>query len=154
MVIACCFGSFLWADFSQSIEEAFFMTINQKLKIDQMRENGQSLQAISEELSISLGTIKSYLSRKSSVLHCSYCRQTIHQQNHRKKKRFCSDRCRMSWWREHCESSDKTIEKICPICKKKFFSYPSKSQIYCSKQCAGKARWTHVSQHHDVSDNG
>ncbi len=132
----------------------YAMTINQKLKIDQMRENGQSLQTISEELNLSLGTIKSYLSRKSSAVRCEYCRQTIHQTNHGKKKRFCSDRCRINWWREHCESSNKAIEKICPICKKAYFSYPSKKQIYCSKKCSGKARWADVSQHNDVSDNG
>ncbi|MCM1530617.1 MAG: hypothetical protein NC093_11580, partial [Alistipes sp.] len=89
------------------------MTIQQKLAIDKMRDNGQSMQVISEELHISLGTIKSYLSRKNSA-HCENCKLTIHQINSGKKKRFCSDRCRISWWRSHCESSGKAIEKICP----------------------------------------
>lgn len=128
------------------------MTIKQKHEIEKMRADGCSLKTISENLSISLGTIKSYLSRKDAIQHCEQCGKIIQQKN--KKKRFCSDRCRMVWWREHREESAKTASQVCPICEQTFITYPSKQQIYCSKQCAGKARWVHVSQCNDVSDHG
>ncbi len=128
------------------------MTIKQKLQIEKMRKDGCSLKEISTELSVSLGTIKSYFSRKDNTVKCEYCDTTLQQQ--KKRKRFCSDRCRMNWWREHREESHKTGFQLCPICHAAFVTYPSKHQIYCSKQCAGKARWIHVPKCHDVSDHG
>ena len=128
------------------------MTIKQKHEIEKMRADGCSLKTISENLSISLGTIKSYLSRKDATQHCEQCGKIIQEKN--KKKRFCSDRCRMIWWREHREESAKTTSQVCPICEQTFITYPSKQQVYCSKQCAGKARWVHVPQCNDVSDHG
>ena len=35
-----------------------------------MKNDGYSLKAISEELNISLGTVKSYLARKDAIHHC------------------------------------------------------------------------------------
>jgi endogenous inhibitor of DNA gyrase (YacG/DUF329 family) len=39
---------------------------------------------------------------------CEFCGQSVRQSEHRKRKRFCSDKCRMSWWNrryaaQHCE---------------------------------------------------
>lgn len=130
------------------------MTINQKLQIEQMREKGCSIPAISNELGIPAGTIKSYLSRRDSGNRCEQCGTPLQQPKKRKKKRFCSSGCRMKWWREHREISGKTVSQICPVCKNTFITYPSKHQIFCSKSCSGKARWTNAQKHHDVSDNG
>jgi IS30 family transposase len=119
------------------------MTIKQKYQIEKMKNDGYSLKAISEELNVSLGTVKSYLARKDAIHHCEQCGKVIQPKS--RKNRFCSDRCRMNWWREHRDESEKTNSQVCPVCNQTFVTYPSKHQVYCSRKCAGKARWTNVS---------
>ena len=128
------------------------MTIRQKHEIEKMRADGFSPKEISLKTGISVGAIKSYFHRKNSKHYCEQCGKIIEIKN--KKKRFCSDICRMNWWRSHREESEKASSQVCPICRQEFITYPSKRQIYCSKQCAGKARWVHVPQCNDVSDHG
>ena len=117
------------------------MTTEQKLEIDKMRKVGYSMQTISDELQIPVGTIKSYLSRRNPAPRCAYCNQVIPREMHRKNKRFCSDRCRNAWWRNNCNASKTAVKVVCPVCGTAFTSFPSKHQTYCSKACAGRARW-------------
>ena len=120
-----------------------FMTIKQKHEVEKMRADGCTFNEISMETGVSIGAIKSYFHRKNNKHQCEHCGKILQQSG--RKKRFCSDHCRMSWWRSHREVSNKTSSQNCPICHKDFISYPSKHQVYCSKQCAGKARWIHES---------
>lgn len=67
--------------------------------------------------------------KKSS---CEQCGTSVLQVAGRKKKRFCSDACRNSWWTEHRKDGGGILH-ICPGCKKEFKG--RKGRKYCSHAC-------------------
>ena len=122
------------------------MTTEQIERINKLCECGYGKTAIANELNISINTIKSYFKRKEvrnnnlKIKKCLYCGTDVIQREHRKMKKFCSDKCRMAWWKEHRNCINKRSAKtfVCPICKKEFRSYYE--QKYCSRSCYGKSR--------------
>lgn len=128
------------------------MKPEQKRMIEELRNSGCGYKEISEQLQISINTVKSYCKRheltrmekrnSGSVRFCLQCGTEIKQEQHRKTKKFCSDRCRMIWWREH-SSLLRTPSKqtyICPVCHEAFAAYSSTKQKYCSRLCYARSR--------------
>ena len=128
------------------------MNPEQKNMIQDLRNSGCGYKEISEQLQISINTVKSYCKRhdltstkkrnSGSVRFCLQCGNEIKQEQHRKTKKFCSDRCRMIWWREH-SSLLRTPSKqtfICPVCHEAFSAYSSTKQKYCSRLCYARSR--------------
>ena len=128
------------------------MKPEQKNMIQDLRNSGCGYKEISEQLQISINTVKSYCKRhdltstkkrnSGSVRFCLQCGTEIKQEQHRKTKKFCSDRCRMIWWREH-SSLLRTPSKqifICPVCHEAFAAYSSTKQKYCSRLCYARSR--------------
>ena len=128
------------------------MKPEQKRMIEELRNSGCGYKEISEQLQISINTVKSYCKRheltwmgkrnSGSVRFCLQCGNEIKQEQHRKTKKFCSDRCRMIWWREH-SSLLRTPSKqtfICPVCREAFAAYSSTKQKYCSRLCYARSR--------------
>ena len=128
------------------------MKPEQKNMIQDLRNSGCGYKEISEQLQISINTVKSYCKRhdltstkkrnSGSVRFCLQCGNEIKQEQHRKTKKFCSDRCRMIWWREH-SSLLRTPSKqtfICPVCHEAFSAYSSTKQKYCSRLCYARSR--------------
>ena len=76
---------------------------------------------------------------------CQNCSAVLKQPEHGKKKRFCSDKCRLEWWSKNYElhnfGSEKVYSFICRGCGKKFTSYSNKSRKYCSHECYIKHRF-------------
>lgn len=132
------------------------MTTAQKQRIEILRGNGESYSAIATELSIPENTIKSYCRRnnigiKSIALKtapdegiCGNCGQAIIHTPGSKQKRFCSDKCRMAWWRLHPDAmNQKTVcHHSCQVCGLAFEAYGSSNRKYCSKACYGISRRT------------
>ena len=127
------------------------MTNEQKEAIASMRDAGVPFPSIAKQLGLSINTIKSFCKRNnimsgritgSNVHFCLQCHKSITQAEHRKTKKFCSDKCRQLWWAENSTliPRDSQIERICPVCKKHFLSYKSKHRIYCSRTCYGKSK--------------
>ena len=128
------------------------MKPEQKRMIEELRNSGCGYKEISEQLQISINTVKSYCKRhdltstkkrnSGSVRFCLQCGNEIKQEQHRKTKKFCCDRCRMIWWREHSSllrtSSKQTF--ICPVCHEAFAAYSSTKQKYCSRLCYARSR--------------
>ena len=100
-------------------------------------------------LGLPVTTIKSYCSRNGfggiadstndsknndSCLCCG--RPLIHIQG-KKKKKFCSDKCRMQWWNSHQDQVKRKAiyEFECKCCKKKFTVYGNANRKYCSRDC-------------------
>lgn len=130
------------------------MTKHQKEKIKHLRINGYSYTKIAKHLSISENTIKSFCRRNNlgnaSISNFdqpddSFCRQCgvllIHLAG-AKKKRFCSDKCRLKWWNAHPEAVNrKAIYTFtCTFCGITFESYGNKKRKYCSRACYGKSK--------------
>ena len=88
------------------------MTNEEKRKIDTLRNEGCGCTAIAAALGLSLNSVKSYCRRtkpqapKPVTIEikegcCEYCGAELVHIEGKKKKRFCSDKCRMTWWNHH-----------------------------------------------------
>ena len=130
------------------------MTIIQKRQVAYLREQGESYTAIAAATGASENTVKSYCRRnglssealaqrkQASGDTCGYCGEPLHHTLGAKKKRFCSDHCRMRWWAKHPEAVKRIAiyHFTCPTCGKLFESYGNSHRQYCSRACYGLAR--------------
>ena len=98
---------------------------------------------ISTLMGISINTVKSYCRRHpvSKYGICQQCGKAIKQTPHKKAKKFCSDACRMAWWKEHPEQVNRKVYHLtCAWCGKPFDSVGSNNRQYCSRACYADAR--------------
>lgn len=127
------------------------MTNGEMRRILELREQGLGYKKISAILGISWNTVKSYCKRQESNNRaysisaddtCRQCGKTLTQQPYRKKKVFCSDKCRMTWWNSHPDEMNmkKLSTFVCKQCGTVFKGYDSKNRKYCSRTCYAKAR--------------
>jgi rRNA maturation endonuclease Nob1 len=140
------------------------MTIEQKEKIQRMRCDGMGYGQIATVLGISKETVKSFLRRNpvpvcakdvpaenipestdaamDGVL-CRQCGTRLIQKPKQKPKQFCSDACRLAWWRENsAKLNRKAVYTIrCEGCGKEFESYGNKLRKYCGHACYIKKRF-------------
>ena len=122
------------------------MTGLQKDKIRKLRIVGKGYAHIAAELGISTNNVKVFCSRNAltdkdiealrnneSDGCCPYCHKTIEQRNKSKPRRFCSDECRLAWWKEHpeCKRKKALYTIICAECGKEFISYGNANRKYC-----------------------
>jgi endogenous inhibitor of DNA gyrase (YacG/DUF329 family) len=131
------------------------MTKEQKLQIAKLRTDGYGYSRIAQTLDISVNTVKSFCRRnqltgKTTVdipkvqeqvaegkHFCKYCGVSIEQNQGRKEKKFCSDKCRMKWWNNNLDKVKRkaVYEFTCPHCKKHFTVYGNSRRKYCSHEC-------------------
>ncbi len=122
------------------------MTNHQKTEIDRLRRQGSTPAAIAEKLGLPLATIRSYIYRhplKEQENTCPTCGESILPQGTgRKQRRFCSDACRMAWWKGHQDEINRQAyyPMTCQHCGKEFMSYGNKNRKYCSRECFHAAR--------------
>lgn len=103
------------------------MTDNQKAQIIKLRVAGNGYGKIAQTLGISLNTVKSFCRRNdisgntanepSAILtgettFCENCGRTIQQIAKQKKKRFCCDKCRNTWWNSHLDRVKRKAEPV------------------------------------------
>jgi endogenous inhibitor of DNA gyrase (YacG/DUF329 family) len=112
-----------------------------------MRGKGATYAAIAAEIGVSENTVKSHCRRKgiaTTYETCPECGKRLIQPLKRKKKRFCSDICRMAWWSKNPEARNKNNDAIyhfiCLQCKKPFTAYGNAKRKYCSRKCSMLAR--------------
>ena len=126
------------------------MTEQEKNMIAAYREEGLSYTAISNIMDLSVNSIKTYCRRHAlggvrismqkdnkESSGCECCGRDVKQLTGRKKKRFCSDRCRNKWWNSHLDLVKRkaNYEYECPACHKTFVVYGNASRKYCSHEC-------------------
>lgn len=130
------------------------MTENEKKQIESYRKNGYGYKQISNLTSLSVNTIKSYCKRNklmsadlqsndNHTLCCEQCGKPLEQNEHRKRKRFCSDTCRNKWWNNHLDLVKRKAiyELTCPYCKKAFTVYGNAKRKFCCHSCYVKYRY-------------
>jgi len=127
----------------------FVITNSQKERISHMRLEGESYAGIADALGLSRNTVKSFclrnlhpeplevqaVSAKSS--NCTQCgKGFVFCPGHR-KRRFCSDQCRMTWWNDHRDllKSKAVVVHSCVCCGKHFMGYERQRRKYCSHAC-------------------
>ena len=129
------------------------MTAAQKQRIEILRGKGESYASIAGDLGIPENTVKSYCRRNSigieikkerpaATYTCANCGCPLTHTPGSKHKRFCSDKCRMAWWKAHPEAVDrKSVYRfVCPTCGGSFEAYGNSGRKYCSRSCFGVAR--------------
>lgn len=118
------------------------MTLEEKIKVRELRLKSQSYSQIASETGISINTIKAFCSRNGIVdaLNrkglCLTCGKSLKKTKYKPKK-FCSDSCRNTWWnkRRYLRRNDQIEEYTCIVCGEKFFDYRSEGRKYCSQAC-------------------
>jgi len=115
--------------------------------IEQMRSSGVSYTSIAAALGLSTNTVKSFCRRnnpagKGVADTCDCCGRVLTHTPGAKHKRFCSDKCRLTWWNAHPEAVNrKAVYHItCSHCGLGFDSYGNAKRKYCSRNCFGLAR--------------
>lgn len=126
------------------------MDKNQKEMVRKLRLEGFGYSKIAKYLGVSISTIKSHCRRNNlagvrdnhlkpeiSFHYCQNCGNELSNYGPGKRRKFCSDKCRVTWWNSHNENvNKKAIYKIiCQHCKKEFESYGNKNRKYCSHPC-------------------
>ncbi len=84
------------------------MTDKEQRIIKNLRADGYSMMDISLLTSVPYNTIKSYFRRHKEALpkytKCLNCGMEIKVIKGHKIKRYCSDRCRISYWNKQCKN--------------------------------------------------
>ncbi len=137
------------------------MLIEHKQKIHIMRQEGRSYSLIAATLGIPFNTVKSYCRRnnitviktgstkdsdyKSEVpavererqTVCKNCGKLLSQSVKGQPKKFCSEKCRRTWWKANEQQLDRKAyySLICSRCGIEFRSYGNKSRKFCSHSC-------------------
>lgn len=130
----------------------YHMNSKQKEQITLLRKEGLGYKRISSELGISVNTVKSFCQRQGitakpnqdkTQAKCPVCDKMLECYQGKKKKRFCSTTCRMTWWNCHQSEVNKKAytEHICKGCEKIFSSYGNNKRQYCSRECYIKSRF-------------
>lgn len=131
------------------------MTANEKELINRLRERGQGYKKIAATLNLSPNAVKSYFRRHPVESEnempenvCPMCGKRLTIVPHKKRKKFCSDKCRMKWWNAHPECvRHKTVSTwACSYCGKEFQYRGRIERKYCSRDCYFKARSKEDSQ--------
>ena len=130
------------------------MTYAQKERIASLRGEGASYAHIAAALGMSENTVKSYGRRNrldtavveatsipAATSPCAHCGGPMIITK-RQDKRFCSDACRLAWWKEHPQALNrKAIYHFsCYHCGASFDSYGNSHRKYCSRGCYAKAK--------------
>ena len=139
------------------------MTHSQKARISQMRLGGESYATIGDALGLSRNTVKSFCLRNlrpeplevqaapALTGTCAQCSTGFVLCPGHRQRRFCSDRCRMTWWNAHREllRSTARVEYTCVCCGKHFMGYEWQRRKYCSHACYIAHRYEKESAFHE-----
>lgn len=125
--------------------ETHHMTNEQIEAITRLQQAGKGYRTIAAETGLSLNSVKSWCRRHptstSPPSFCQQCGSAIKQIPGKRARRFCSDACRMLWWREHPEAKSHRVayRHVCRCCGTEFINNRAMAS-YCSRACFAKAR--------------
>lgn len=132
------------------------MNIKQKENVREMREAGASYAKIAKALSLSENTVKSFCKRNQFSMSwesiagsnskgtpfCLNCGMPVTQTQGYRGRKYCSDKCRISWWNKHpaAPGRKKTRSFACLACGKQFDSYGKRERKFCSRSCCNSQK--------------
>ena len=110
-----------------------------------LQKQGLGYRRIASALGLSPNTVKDYCKRHPyipDIKRCPQCGAVLQNTPHKREKKFCSDKCRLSWWNSHPELVNrKAIYHLtCAHCGKPFDAYGKANKKYCSRICYADAR--------------
>lgn len=122
------------------------MKDKQKQAIRGMRQGGLPYAVIADSLALSPNTIKSFCRRENIGIQsnlndknpsqCKNCGAPLKHHQGSKKKTFCCDKCRYTWWNKNraWTSGKGAYHLTCFHCGNEFYSN-NKKQKFCSREC-------------------
>lgn len=118
------------------------MTVRNKIAIQRMFDNEKSISDISKELNTPRNTVHSFVKKLDGNRVCLQCGCIVKSVAGARTKKFCSDKCRMSWWNTHTELMNHRIQNfvVCEHCGAQFISHRNRSRHFCSKSCYAASR--------------
>ena len=106
-------------------------------RIRDLQAQGYGYKKIATTLGLPENSVKSYCRRHPITDTCPQCGKPLKHTAHHKKKKFCSDICRRSWWNAHRHlinhKSGQSLQ--CENCGKTFYPNGHKSGRFCSRTC-------------------
>ena len=130
------------------------MTDKQKQVIREMRGQGLSFKAVADVLSLSHNTVKSFCYRENLMTsddspgdrnddgdHCKNCGAVLNHRPGIKRKFFCNDKCRYTWWNRQRIWNKNAYRLVCQSCGNEFVSYGNKNRKYCGRECYIRSRY-------------
>lgn len=114
----------------------------EKRKIIELKLKGNGSKAIAAQLQLNYSAVKTFIHRHgkdpeylSAMGVCPSCGTPLVQTRGKKSKKFCSDACRMKWWAQHPEQTDRTLYTItCTQCGRSFETANPKRK-FCGRAC-------------------
>lgn len=119
------------------------MTQDEIIKVSSLQNEGYGYKRISALMGLPVNTVKSYCRRHHAGDYgtCLQCGGFVRQTPHKRTKKFCSDACRMAWWKEHPEKVRRKVYHLaCAWCGRSFDSVGDGGRQYCSRTCYADAR--------------
>lgn len=119
------------------------MTNKEKQRIIELRNSGLGYGAIATELGISKNAVSAFCRRfndesvKEKVGYCKHCGTKLVMIPKHKTKVFCSDKCRIAWWKDNSSQMQHRNMKsgVCEFCNNEFEYYGNRQRKYCSRDC-------------------
>lgn len=135
------------------------MDTQQNQIILQMRKQNMTYAEIADYLGLPLNTVKSFYYRSRSPNNntasnvyepdsidtslCRNCGTLLDQPARGRRKVFCNDKCRYSWWNRHRQK--KVYHLICGHCGREFISIGNKRRRFCGRECYLLSRYNEES---------
>lgn len=127
------------------------MTNRDREDIGRLKREGYGYKAISKRLGLSVNTVKAYCRRHNEdvvepelpeIARCKQCGKPLVMTPGKRKKKFCSDACRMRFWTAHPNELRRNQHHVytCQHCGREFKSNKHLGRKFCSRACAGAAR--------------
>lgn len=128
------------------------MTNEIKNRIINLRKQGYGYKKIAKEIGETIGVVRylcSSLENESTNDRCLGCGVPIRSIKGKKKKQFCSDKCRWNYWNKRKKEENKRAyrEVICKFCGRTFMTYGNHQRSFCSIECYKDSR--KKVNHHD-----
>ena len=138
------------------------MTDSQRAMIRQLRLDGVGYKGIAAQLNLSRDVVRNFCKKnglegdgvvvdlnfevkKQTGVLCMNCAKPLGKTKRGRAKRFCSEPCRRSWWKENPDKktmkASAMYKMVCPCCGQEFISYGNKNRKYCSHECYIKDRF-------------
>ncbi len=118
------------------------MTDTEIKEITIMQRRGVGYAKIAAATGLPVNSVKSFIARHPAESGdvCLCCGVPLEQNEHKRRKTFCSAACKNKWWYRHPHMMTKQTMTAyeCPVCGKPFKDYGKR--VYCSVACYAEAR--------------
>lgn len=135
------------------------MTETQKQQILTLRQQGHTIAGITAAVNVPYNTVKTFCYRHKTKMaeteqkamqapvikpdHCLNCGAPIVQATKQKPKKFCSAKCRETWWNINHRTDGLNISH-CAYCGEAFEKYKHAAKRYCNHACYIKHRFGEI----------